>query len=204
MLKKILVVGFLLAMVGAVIAGAVTIFAQRGDTDEHGGSNTLARNTIARQSAGSQVGQGAGQGRGREAQVSDSPQNSYGRGQGLGKGQGLGQGQELGRGQGSNTEPQAEHTDWQTVEGVVIETAELVIETGSNETVQIGLGPSAYRDAQGFVLAVGDQVRVSGYWEEDEFKAAQVENLDSGDSIVLRDASGRPMWAGQGRGQNRG
>jgi hypothetical protein len=89
------------------------------------------------------------------------------------------------------------------IEGLVLAMDELVIETSSGTTVQVGLGPSFYRESQGFVLEVGANVRVSGYWEENEFKAAQVENLDTGQSIILRDASGRPMWAGQGRGKNR-
>ena len=204
MFKKILVGGFLLLMAGAVIVGAVNVFAQREGADECAGSTGGARGTIARQGTGNQTGQGGGQGRGREAQESDAPQNNYGKGQELGRGQGLGTGQGLGRGQGSNAEPQPEHSDWETVEGVAIETAELVVQTRSNETVQVGLGPSHYRDAQGFVLSVGDSVQISGYWEDGEFKATQVENLDTGERITLRDASGRPMWAGQGRGQNRG
>ena len=53
------------------------------------------------------------------------------------------------------------------------------------------------------VLQIGQDVRVSGYWEDDEFKATLLENLTTGHHIVLRDATGRPMWAGQGRGKNR-
>jgi hypothetical protein len=90
------------------------------------------------------------------------------------------------------------------IEGTVVETTELVVQTLSKDQVQVGLGPSHYRDAQGFVLAIGDQVRVSGYWEGEEFKAGHVENLETGDRITLRDASGRPMWAGQGRNSHRG
>ena len=86
----------------------------------------------------------------------------------------------------------------------MVETAELVIETDSGVTVQVGLGPSHYREGQGFVLSTGDNVRASGYWQDGEFKAAQLINLDTGAQITLRDASGRPVWAGQGRGQNRG
>jgi hypothetical protein len=88
---------------------------------------------------------------------------------------------------------------WETVEGTVLETDELVVETADGQIVQIGLGPSHYREGQGFTLQVGDEVRVSGYWEDGEFKAGQVEILATGAHIVLRDASGRPMWAGQGR-----
>jgi len=38
--------------------------------------------------------------------------------------------------------------------------------------------------------------------EDGEFKAGQVENLGTGESIVLRDTSGRPMWAGRGNRKN--
>jgi hypothetical protein len=118
------------------------------------------------------------------------PGNGYGRGGGRSDPQ------------RSRTEPGTEAAEaqaWQTVEGVVLETTELVIETADGQTLQIGLGPSHYRESQGFVLEVGDEVRASGFLEEGEFKAAQVENLDSGESITLRDTSGRPMWAGRGR-----
>ena len=88
-------------------------------------------------------------------------------------------------------------------EGTVVALDDLVIETASGETVQIGLGPSTYRESLDFVLQTQQEVRVSGYWEDDEFKAMQLENLTTSTSIVLRDATGRPMWAGQGRRKNR-
>jgi predicted N-acetyltransferase YhbS len=78
-----------------------------------------------------------------------------------------------------------------------------VIETAAGERIQVGLGPSAYREAQGFALKTGENVRVSGYWEDGEFKATELENQTTGQSIVLRALDGRPMWAGQGRGANR-
>jgi hypothetical protein len=201
MFKKVLAGGFLLIMVGAVIVGAITLFAQAGEAGACVGSNNRGQGSVARQAIDGRGGRGAGPGRGREnpeARISQddsresTPQGRYG------------QRQELGRGQGAGPETLAAAVDHQTIEGVVIETTELVIETPAGETVQVGLGPSHYRDAQGFALDVGVQVQVSGYWEDGEFKASQVTNLDTGDSITLRDASGRPMWAGQGRGQGRG
>ena len=89
------------------------------------------------------------------------------------------------------------------MEGAVVALDDLVIETASGKRVQVGLGPSTYREAQGFDLQIGQDVRVAGYWEDGEFRATQVENLTTGNGIVLRDATGRPMWAGQGRGKNR-
>jgi len=200
MFKKVLAGGFLLIMIGAVIVGAITLFAQADEAEACIGSNNRGQGSIARQGIDGRRGQGAGQGRGRENTEAGISQNDFRESTPQG---GYGQSQGLGRAQGTGSETLAAETDQQTIEGVVMETTELVIETPSGEIVQVGLGPSHYRDAQGFALAVGIKVQVSGYWEDGEFKASHITNLDTGDSITLRDASGRPMWAGQGRGQGR-
>jgi hypothetical protein len=180
MFKKILVGGFLLLMVGAVAAGAYALFSQAESAEACTQTRASEPRAVARQGIGE-----------RGGRLESGPQGD------------TGTGQELGREQRSRAEEQTEHAEWQTLEGVVVETQELVITTAHGETVQVGLGPSHYRDAQGFILAEGIKVSVQGYWEDGEFKAAEITNLDTGDSITLRDASGRPMWAGQGRGQGR-
>jgi hypothetical protein len=229
MVKKILIGVFLIGIIGAIVAGIVELaspsehaFAQQGRD---------ARQTVAQQGSGGQQRGRYQQQIAPNTANDESDTESYGRGRqtdenntdtgtrGYGRGRqtidtdtelgapGYGQGQNRNDEQPSYAESQMEHSEWQTLEGTVVETAELVIETTNGEIVQVGLGPSNYRDSQGFVLNVGDTVRVSGYWEspeEDEFKATQVENLSMDTEITLRDASGRPMWAGQGRrgGQN--
>ena len=45
---------------------------------------------------------------------------------------------------------------------------------------------------------------MTGFYEDGEFKAGTVENLTTGETIVLRDEAGRPMWSGQGRLKNQG
>ncbi|MBL7202128.1 MAG: hypothetical protein ISS56_18460 [Anaerolineae bacterium] len=258
MLRKALVGGLLLVMVGAVVAGVIalagrseSVHAQQGLGQQ--GLGQQGRNATARAETALQGGQrggwrqaadaeecgtdgcieesapgggyGRGQGQGQESQASTAQGGGGGRGQGQGQesqvstaqggGGGRGQGQsragqvsaEQGggsaRGQGqalqSQPEPQADHSDWQTIQGTVLETSELVIETAEGQTLQVGLGPSHYREGQGFVLEVGETVRVSGYYENEEFKAGQVVKLATGESITLRDADGRPMWAGRSR-----
>lgn len=192
MLTKIIAGGFLLIMLGAVVMGAITLFTDREATHaQHAGAYGQEQDMDRGPNIDGRGTQGAGQGRGWESKETDNhqgivpetaPPNGYGRGQGA--------------------EVPLAHAA-QEIEGVVLETAELFIETHSGETVHVGLGPSHYRDGQGFVLSIGDNIQVLGYWEDDEFKAIQVTNLDSGERITLRDESGRPMWAGQGRGQNR-
>ena len=218
---KIIVGGFLLAMIGAIVAGIVFLAWPSLETHAGRGRGQGRQETLAQQGAS---GQGQGRG-GQGARVEAMPEGGLGRGQesgGQGARGGYGRGQDgaqgapanqggsqgsTGRGQGQGGQGaraaeaggQVEAADWETVEGAVVETVELVVQMADGQTVQVGLGPSHYRESQGFALEVGDRVKVSGYWEDGEFKAMQVENLDTGDSIVLRDLSGRPMWAGQGR-----
>jgi hypothetical protein len=75
---------------------------------------------------------------------------------------------------------------------------ELILQTSAGD-VQIGTGPN-YLGEMGFVLNAGDEISVSGYWEDGEFKASTITLLNDGTSIALRDESGRPMWSGAARG----
>jgi hypothetical protein len=52
--------------------------------------------------------------------------------------------------------------------------------------------------AQSFSLKEGEAIRVMGYWEDGEFKAAQLTQLHTGQTLALRDEVGRPTWSGQG------
>ena len=89
--------------------------------------------------------------------------------------------------------------EWAWIEGVVETTdgSELVILTKAGESVDVALGQSAYWEAQGVVLEPGELVRVEGFYEEPQvLTAASLTILSTGQTIVLRDADGRPMWSG--------
>ena len=75
---------------------------------------------------------------------------------------------------------------------------DIIVQSADGAEVLVGTGPQ-YLQSQGFVLESGDAVRISGYWDDGEFKAAQITRLSDGASIVLRDAEGRPAWAGSGQ-----
>ena len=77
------------------------------------------------------------------------------------------------------------------------------IETAGGAVIPFEGQPLSYALSQGLILKLGDAVTVSGYEENDDFKIGQVTNLSTGASVTLRDASGRPGWAGAGRGRNR-
>ena len=85
------------------------------------------------------------------------------------------------------------------IEGVVesADGTELVILTTAGESVDVALGQTAYWEAQGVSLPTGEAVVIEGYYEDDDTLAANsVTLLATGQTIVLRDASGRPMWSG--------
>jgi hypothetical protein len=154
-----------------------------------------------------------GQGQGQAGRTSLESQGGYRGGQSAGNSSGSGAGNSTsagngnGAGQGSgqannNTETTAIY-DWEILEGTVTVTgSELTVDTGETEVV-VGLGQAWYREEASFEVEVGDQVRVEGYEEDSEFKAGTVENLTTNTTVTLRDATGRPMWAGRGNGQNR-
>jgi hypothetical protein len=62
--------------------------------------------------------------------------------------------------------------------------------------------PWAFALAEGFIAQVGEAVAVSGFDADGEFKATRLENLSTGQVVILRDEAGRPGWAGHGRRGN--
>jgi len=96
-------------------------------------------------------------------------------------------------------EPQAARGELVILSGVVesLVDSELVVRTAAGELVDVALGQAAYWEAQGIPLPVGEAVVIEGYSEDDDTLAANsVTLVATGQTIVLRDASGRPMWSG--------
>ena len=77
----------------------------------------------------------------------------------------------------------------------------LALAVGS-ETLPVLLGPSFYVDGQSLKLAPGDMVEVKGSRVTFSGKPALVaqEVRCGGEVLALRDASGVPLWRGQGGG----
>jgi len=92
--------------------------------------------------------------------------------------------------------------EWEALTGtVLVVDNEVTIQTTEGE-VLVGMGQSAYWES--FALEVGEEIAVIGFYEDGEFKAGTIENLTTGEMLVLRDENGRPMWSGQGRLKNQG
>ena len=88
---------------------------------------------------------------------------------------------------------------WLTLQGTVVSVADDLVEirTAAGEVIPFEGRPLSFALEQGFSLEVGDAVALAGFDEDGEFKISQV--TSNGASITLRDASGRPGWAGRGR-----
>ena len=192
----------------------------QGWRDQEQAAQHVSGNSIDPSSLGRGQGQSQGQGQNQGQGLGQGQDQSQGQGQGLGQGQdqsqgqgqGLGQGQDQsqrqgqGRGQGlgqGSEQMFAEGAsvgiaDWEIVQGIVAAIDhEITVQTDTGE-VLVGLGKAAYLEASGFELEVGDEVLINGFDEDGEFKAGTVENLTTGQTIILRDETGHPIWAGQG------
>ena len=100
-------------------------------------------------------------------------------------------------------EPQALAEEGQSVTGVVqsLDGTLLILKTEAGEPVEIPLGQAGYWEAQGVPLKPGDAVVVEGFYEDElSLEARTVTLVSTGQTVVLRDENGRPMWAGGRRG----
>ena len=113
-----------------------------------------------------------------------------------------------GRGQSADTQAQiAEHPeDWEQFLGKVLSVNEIAMELATSDTEVFVIEGQSWRYAQklGFTAQIGDEVSVFGFLENDEFKVGSLENTVSDQIVILREPSGRPIWAGGGSGRTSG
>jgi hypothetical protein len=174
MFKKMIVGVLLVGVIGVLIAGAVVrTNAKLGDGTV--GEAGRGRTTVSAATAAN----GGGQRSGREAQGEQAV---------VGSGQGV---------------PQAEVTaeDWLVVSGTVTSVADDLVEIKTDVGAVIPLQgrPLSFAAERGFALEVGEVVNLSGFEENGAFTIGKVTKLSDNSSVVLRDADGRPGWAGRGR-----
>jgi hypothetical protein len=114
--------------------------------------------------------------------------------------------------QATNTTPGTQQVQAQThvtttlVQSGTVQTVELTglsLLTSVGEPLSVQLGPSHFWSTQGVTFSRGDQVTVNGFTENGQVQAISVSNDSTGQLLTLRDASGRPLWAGgNGNGGN--
>ncbi|MFN2290619.1 MAG: hypothetical protein ACK2UC_05450 [Anaerolineae bacterium] len=184
MLKKIVLGGLLVALIGVLAVGAVI------RTVDKTGNVAEAR--------------GQGSGRNADAISYVAANGSQTRGGGYGAGGGGGQGRAVSAGVAEPLSEAPAPEDWIVYEGTVVEApaagVDMVLQTADGEELLVGTGPG-YLETQGFALQTGEQVQVKGFWEDGEFKAGELTRLRDGETVLMRDTYGRPAWSGgYGRG----
>ncbi len=104
-------------------------------------------------------------------------------------------------GGGASGQGQADVDEWLTLDGTVVgmDSYALLVETADGQEITVQGRPWLFVQESGLVLQVGDRVQLIGFDEAGEFEVGQIANLTSGDSVQIREESGRPLWAGGGR-----
>jgi hypothetical protein len=200
MLKKIIIGGLVVVVLGAVGVGIIDA-AQGKTLAAQGRAVTVQTQANVPAAVAAANGQGQGVGRGGQGQAQGQAQ---GQPQGQGQGYRGGQGQAAGgQGQAQNPNagtPQANVTDWTTVTGTVnsFDGVGVSLTTTDGAPLWVQFGQSRYVTAQGVTFTAGDHVTVSGFEENGQFQAGTVTNDTTGQTLNLRDATGRPLWAGGG------
>lgn len=126
---------------------------------------------------------------------------------GLGKGQGGSQGGGAGRGTAEEGKiggtGQAQVDEWVTLEGVVtgLDADAMVVSAANGEIMEVSNRAWWFAQEQGFAANVGDDVSLLGFYDGDKLEVGRITDSSSGQTVSLRDESGRPLWAGRG---NRG
>jgi len=195
MLKKIALGALLTGLVAVLIWGAVI---RTNAVNGAGAAETGRRGQVTAQATTVENGQGSG------GRWTETPQSTEGRGggrwaQGGVEAQAPGQ-----QGNGTlNDIPQADvqPAEWLTIQGNVVSVADDLVEikTTAGEVIPFEGRPLSYALEQGFSLEIKDGVTLEGFDEDGEFKIGKVTRLSDNSSVMLRDVSGRPGWAGRGR-----
>ncbi|MGB2964649.1 MAG: hypothetical protein WBB69_11760 [Anaerolineales bacterium] len=191
MLKKILVWTLYAALVGILIFGAVNRTAAKTDQDSshlvqpEGGAGAGQ----ARDGSGNN---GQSDGPGKNGQAGGSGNNSISGGTGI-NGQANESGKDL-------QESDLEEHDWVVLTGAIVEFNSDSLWVQSENSGNLEITGRAWRFAQesGYLPAVGNEVKLTGFYENGKFEASTIEDLTSGQIILLREDTGRPLWSGGG------
>ena len=112
-----------------------------------------------------------------------------------------GQGRQNARGDQTGS-GEAKVNEWLLIEGTVVSVDEntLVVQTTADTQVRVENRAWWFAQEQGFSAQSGDQVTLTGFYEGADFEVGQIANDTSNQIVLIRDETGRPLWAGFGRG----
>ena len=196
MLKKIVLGALLTGLVAVLIVGAVNRTNAKGSESS---GETGRRGQATESVTADAIAQGSG---GRWSET-ETTQGTTGRGGGRwAQGGSAEQGSALEQApawQSGVPQADVQPDEWLTIQGTVVRVADDLVEirTAAGEVIPFEGRPLSFALEQGLSLEVRYAVTLAGFDEDGEFKISQV--TSNGASITLRDASGRPGWAGRGR-----
>ncbi|MBN1966233.1 MAG: hypothetical protein JW910_16415 [Anaerolineae bacterium] len=189
MLKKIVLGVVVVGLTGVLVAGAAwrTIEKTSQTSESHseqgharGGQNALEEHT-------------GHQGGNQEALVEQTERQGGGRGSG--------QDRESVPGETAG-EGEAHVEAWLTREGAIVALDDelLTVELDGGDLLEIEGRAWSFAQEQGFTAITGDRLLLMGFFEEDgRFEVGRIANLTTGQTVFLREDTGRPLWSGRGR-----
>lgn len=201
MLKKIVLGILLVGVIAVLLFGAAC--RTNAITTKGSGSQEDTSSLFGIFSGGDQSGSGTFQG--------GSGNNRRGGGSGGGNQQGgtgsqSSSGGDLGTGNntaaGDLDSAQASTREWTTIEGTVsVLTLDVLTVTSDQGAVyEIANRPWRFAQEQGFTTSLGNRLSIVGFFDENNvFEASRITDLTTGESVILRDDDGRPLWAGRNR-----
>lgn len=177
MLKKIVVGVLLVGLIVVLVIGAI--------------NRTLAKDRPSEEV----IGQGEGV---DHPDVGEDQDGSPAAQQSRAGSEGNGQGQPGGSGGGTNQEVAHEWLELRGEVESIDETALTVVLSDGEKEILDGR-EWQFALEQGFSTKVGDQVILNGFYQGGDFKPGQVDDLTSGQSVLLRNREGKPLWSGGGK-----
>lgn len=96
-----------------------------------------------------------------------------------------------------NEERKTTKHEWEIIEGAIskITAQEMLVKADTGQQTLVARRPWRFALEQGFTAQMGDQIKLDGFYEEEEYKVALITNLTTGQTVHLRDETGHPLWA---------
>lgn len=104
---------------------------------------------------------------------------------------------------------QVEVDGWLELQGTVVsaDTEALVFKAASGEEIIVDGRAWHFAQEQSCSAHVGDQMALTGFYEDSDpstgaeqyFEVGRIENFSNGQTVLIRDENGRPLWAGRGQ-----
>jgi len=82
---------------------------------------------------------------------------------------------------------------------IELDSSSLTIQLEDAEILVIEGRGWRYTAESGYSPDVGNNVKVTGFFEDGEYKVSVIQDLSSGQSYTLRGETGRPLWSGAGK-----